>query len=219
MNNVTDLQIEVAQAQLNITILQSQVSVLQFNVTDLGSRVTELEIGFAQQAQQLTDLMVWLQQNLTIIDQRLDILNISYVVTGSGDAMVASGPALTSPVTWQTRRFTDVGLDFEYLWISDTNWNPTQIRIPGNGSTWNFQVTNFTLTSPFGVLPAPSTSLDRPLGPYQQSKFLLQSFDPDPQVLSATWDNVNVALDFRSNLAPFDAVTIVKPLTFITGFL
>jgi hypothetical protein len=219
MNNVTLLQIEVAQAQLNITILQSQVSILQLNVSNHEARLLVLEAGFAQQAVVLANLLVWLQQNLTIIDQRLDILNVTYVVTGRGAAMVASGPALTSPVTWETRHFTDVGLDFEYLWISDTNWNPTQIRIPGNGSSWNFQITNFTLTSPVGVVPAPSVSLDRPLAPFQQSKFLLQSFQARPQVVSAAWDNINVALNFRSTLDVFDAVTIVRPLTFVIGFL
>jgi len=219
MNNVTLLQIEVAQAQLNITILQSQVSILQINVSNHETRLEILEAGFAQQAVVLANLLIWLQQNLTIIDQRLDILNVTYTVTGRGAAMVASGPALTSPVTWETRHYTTVGLDFEYLWISDTNWNPTQIRIPGNGSSWNFQVTNFTLTSPVGVVPAPSISLDRPLGPFQQSKFLLQSFQARPQVFSAAWDNINVALNFRSSLDVFDAVTIVRPLTFVIGFL
>lgn len=188
------------------------------NASDHEQRLDALEATAAAQMVILDNLLVWLQQNLTIIDYRLDALNISYTVTGSGEALVVSGPALTSNVTWETRRFTDVGLDFEYLWISDTNWNPTQIRIDPGGP-YSFQITNFTSSSPFGVVPSPSLSLDRPLGPYQQSKFLLQSFVTNPQVLSAAWDNVNVALNFRSNLAMFDAVTIVQPLTFITGFL
>ncbi len=189
------------------------------NASDHERRLDVLEAQATQQAALLANLVVWVQQNLTIIDQRLDTLNISYVVTGSGDAMVASGVALTSPVTWQTRRYTHVGLDFEYLWISDTNWNPTQIRQLTNATGYSFQVANFTSTSPVGVLPSPSISLDRPLAPYQQSKFLLQSFEPVPRVLSAAWDNVNVALNFKSDLDLFDAVTIVTPLTFVIGFL
>jgi len=218
MNNVTVLQAQMAQAIINITVLQSEVTILQGNVSQQGSRLNVLEAEYAAQQVQLNQLAAWLQGNLTIIDARLDILNITYVVTGSGRATVESGVAIPSQVTWQTRHFAHVGLDVEYLWISTTNYNPTQIRL-ANSSLYSFQVTNFTLTSPVGVLPAPSAFLERPLGPFQQSKFLLQSFNPAPRVLSAAWDNVNVALNFRSNLALFDAVTITAPLTFIIGFL
>ena len=220
MNNVTLLQAEVAQAHLNITILQSEVSILEINVTDHGLRINALEVASAQQGALLANLVIWMQQNLTIIDQRLNALNTSYTVTASGEALVVSGPALTSNVTWQTRHYRDVGLDFEYLWISDTNWNPTQIRIAGGSAAdYTFQITNFTLTSPVGAIPSPTSILERPLAVYQRSKFLLQSFTPNPVVLSATWDNVNGALNFRSNLQPFDAVTIIAPLTFVIGFL
>jgi len=218
MNNVTALQDTMAIVVANISALQVDVAFLLQNASDHEQRLDALEALAAAQTTLLNNLVIWLQQNLTIIDQRLDTLNISYTVTGSGDALVVSGPALTSNVTWETRHYTDVGLDFEYLWISDTNWNPTQIRV-APGGPYSFQVTNFTLTSPFGVVPAPTLSLDRPMGPFQQSKFLTQGFTVNPQILSAAWDNTNVALNFRSNLILFDAVTIVKPLTFITGFL
>jgi len=217
--NVTVLQIEMAQAIVNITVLQSEVTILQGNVSNHQQRLLVLEAEYIAQAALLVEIQYWLQQNLTIIDQRLDILNITYTVTGQGTALVTSGPALPSGVTWQTRHFRQAGLDIEYLWISTTAGNPTQIRLTGAGGNYSFQITNFTATAPFGVLPAPSNFLERPLGPYQQSKFLLQSFVPNPVVLSAAWDNVNVALNFRSNLELFDAVTIVQPLTFITGFL
>ena len=218
MNNVTDLQTTMAVVVANISVLQVEVAFLLVNASDHEQRLDALEIIAAENTALLNNLVIWLQQNLTIIDYRLDVLNISYTVTGSGSAWVVSGPALPSPVTWQTRHFRDVGLDFEYLWISDTNWNPTQIRI-APGGPYSFQITNFTSHSPFGVIPDPTLSLDRPMGPYQQSKFLLQSFLPNPAVLSVAWDNVNATLNFRSNLALFDAVTIVQPLTFITGFL
>jgi len=218
MNNVTALQATMAVVIANISALQVEVAFLLVNASDHEQRLDILEAKAIQQSIILTNLGIWLQQNLTIIDARLDTLNISYTVTGSGHALVTSGPALTSNVTWQTRHYSDVGLDFEYLWISDTNWNPTQIRV-APGGPYSFQVSNFTSNSPFGVVPSPSLSVDRPLGPFQQSKFLLQSFVTNPQVLSAAWDPVNAVLNFRSNLALFDAVTIVKPLTFITGFL
>jgi hypothetical protein len=218
MNNVTALQTTMAVVLANISALQAQVAFLERNATNHEQRIDVLEAKALQQAALLNSLQLWLQSNLTIIDARLDTLNVTYTVTGSGHAMVTSGPALTSNVTWQTRHFQDVGLDFEYLWISDTNWNPTQIRV-APGGPYSFQVSNFTSYAPFGVVPSPSLSLDRPMGPFQQSNFLLQSFLSNPQVLSAAWDNVNVVLNFRSNLALFDAVTIVHPLTFITGFL
>jgi len=218
MNNVTALQATMAVVIANISALQVEVAFLFANASNHEERLDILEAKAIQQALILTNLGIWLQQNLTIIDARLDTLNISYTVTGSGRALVTSGPALTSNVTWETRHYADVGLDFEYLWISDTNWNPTQIRV-APGGPYSFQVSNFTSHSPFGVVPSPSLSVDRPLGPFQQSKFLLQSFVTNPQVFSAAWDPVNAVLNFRSNLALFDAVTIVKPLTFITGFL
>jgi len=42
---------------------------------------------------------------------------------------------------------------------------------------------------------------------------------PVPYILSALWNNTDVSLQFRSNLHEFSSVTIVKALTFITGFL
>jgi len=218
MNNVTALQTTMAVVLTNISALQVEVAFLLRNASNHEMRIDVLEAKANAQAAFLANIATWLQQNLTIIDNRLDTLNISYTVTGSGRAQVVSGPALTSNVTWQTRHYQDVGLDFEYLWISDTNWNPTQIRLPPGGP-YSFQIANFTSDDPFGVVPNPSLALDRPLGPFQQSKFRLQSFLPNPQVLSAAWNNVNATLDFRSNLQLFDAVTIIAPLTFITGFL
>jgi len=202
----------------NISALQVEVAFLLRNASDHEMRIDVLEAKANAQASFLANIATWLQQNLTIIDSRLNTLNVTYTVTGNGTAHVVSGPALTSNVTWQTRHYQDVGLDFEYLWISTTNWNPTQIRV-APGGPFSFQITNFTSNDPYGVVPSPSLSLDRPLGPFQQSKFLLQSFLAHPQVLSAAWDNVNAALNFRSNLQLFDAVTIIEPLTFITGFL
>lgn len=218
MNNVTALQTTMAVVLANISALQVEVAFLLRNASDHEMRIDVLESKANAQASFLANIATWLQQNLTIIDSRLNTLNVTYTVTGNGTAHVVSGPALTSNVTWQTRHYQDVGLDFEYLWISTTNWNPTQIRV-APGGPFSFQITNFTSNDPYGVVPSPSLSLDRPLGPFQQSKFLLQSFLAHPQVLSAAWDNVNAALNFRSNLQLFDAVTIIEPLTFITGFL
>jgi len=218
MNNVTALQATMAVVLANISALQVEVAFLQQNASNHEMRLDVLEAKANAQAIILNNLGIWLQQNLTIIDARLNTLNVTYTVTGSGRALVESGPALTSNVTWQTRHFQDVGLDFEYLWISTTNWNPTQIRI-APGGPYSFQITNFTSRDPFGPVPAPTLSLDRPLGPFQQSKFLLQSFAVNPQVFSAAWDNTVGALNFRSNLLLFDAVTIIDELTFITGFL
>jgi uncharacterized coiled-coil protein SlyX len=218
MNNVTALQTTMAVVLANISALQVEVAFLLRNASDHEMRIDVLEAKANAQASFLANIATWLQQNLTIIDSRLNTLNVTYTVTGNGTAHVVSGPALTSNVTWQTRHYQDVGLDFEYLWISTTNWNPTQIRV-APGGPFSFQITNFTSNDPYGVVPSPSLSLDRPLGPFQQSKFLLQSFLAHPQVLSAAWDNVNAALNFRSNLQLFDAVTIIEPLTFITGFL
>lgn len=212
--NVTVLQQTLQIAILNITILQSEVAVLQGNVSNHGMRLAALEAEYAAQQAQINSILAM----ITIIDDRLNELNITYTVTGSGRATVESGVALTSPVTWQTRHYSYAGLDFEYLWISTTNGNPTQIRL-ANASTYSFQVANFTTTPPFAKLPSPSTFLQRPLGPFQQSKFLLQSFVPHPMVTASAWDNVNGVLNFYSNLELFDAVTIVAPLTFVVGFL
>jgi len=224
MDNVTTLQQEMLQAQQDIITLFGDVLAINNTVNNHETRIQALEVNIAANNEKLQNLMAWLQGNLTIIDQRLDILNVTYVVTASGTAEVRSGVAIPANVTWETRRFTDVGLDFEYLWISDSDWNPTMIRLEPPNSTWSFEITNFTLTStpgPVMSVPQPTLILDRPLMTYQQSKFLIQNeiIEPNPAILAARWNNERVSLQFITNLHEFSSVTITKALTFIIGFM
>ena len=160
--------------------------------------------------------------NLSIIDSRLDALNVTYNVTAEGTAEVISGPAIPAAVTWQVRHFVETGgVDVEYLWISDTNWNPTQIR--STTPPYSFQIGNWLPNPPVNATntDVPDSGLWRPLTPYQKSKFIFPVVNvvTNPAVTAVRWNNFNQTLDFQSNLGVFDAVTIVAPLTFIIGFL
>lgn len=226
MNNVTTLQGEMLAAQQDIAKIYIEIGKLQQNATDHENRIRVLEVSNTQNVLHITQLFSWLQGNLTVIDARLDQLNTTYTVTAYGNALVTSGYSIPSPVTWQTRHFTATGgVDVEYLWISDSMWTPTLITANSTETPFSFHVSNFTSaddrTNPTTPVPMPTLSLDRPLTAYQKSKFLITSNFPDSNatVISVAWNNTARTLDFKSDMRVFDAVTIVKPLTFIIGFL
>lgn len=219
MNNVTVLQAQMATALANIATLQTDVLSLQVTVANHEIRIQNLEMANIQNMANIQLLFQYLQGNLTIIDQRLNILNTTYTVTASGMAMVRSADAIPLNVTWETRVFVATGgLTVEYLWISRTCCTLLIRNAPTD--PFSFEIANFTTTSPAPALaPAPSISLDRPLFPFQQSKFAFVTNLTNPQVLSSKWNNDDATLEFKSNLLPFDAVSIVTPLTFVIGFL
>jgi len=219
MINVTILQEEVAILQENVTSLRNDVNAMNITINNHETRIQALELNIAQNNVKLTNLMNWLQGNLTIIDERLNILNVTYTVTAFGTAEVRSNDAIPANVTWQTRKYTDVGLDVEYLWISDSNWNPVMIRWGPPNATWSFEIRNFTTATPVMAIPSPTLDVDRPLMTFQRSKFLIQNeiISPDPAILAATWNNEEVSLQFITNLHLYSSVTIVSPLTFVIG--
>jgi len=222
MDNVTALQSDVATLQQDVITLIAEVTTLQYNVTVQAGQINALQIAVIQNAVSITNIISYMQGNLSIIDSRLDALNTTYTMTAEGTALVMSGPATPSPVTWQVRRFVETGgVDVEYLWVSDTNWNPTQIRTTTPPDS--FEIGSWLPYPPVNATNTliPDTGLWRPLTPYQKSKFIFPvvSLVPNPQVTAVRWNNYNQTLDFQSNLNIFDAVTIVAPLTFIIGFL
>lgn len=222
MNNVTTLQIEMIQAQLDIQILYGDVSLLNATVADHEARIQALENKTMINMMNIQLLFQYLQGNLTIIENRLDLLNTTYTVSASGTAMVKSDVSPPVDVTWETRYYHATGgLDVEYLWISDSNWQPIMIRQEPPNFTYSFEISNFTVSQPYMVVPAPSLMLDRPLEAYARSKFMIMNeiICPNPAVLSVLWNNTDVSLQFRTNLHDFSSVTILRPLTFITGFL
>ena len=222
MNNVTTLQQEMLQAQLDIQNLYGDVGLLNATVADHETRIQALENKTMINMMNIQLLFQYLQGNLTIIENRLDALNTTYTVSANGTALMTSGNSTAVNVTWQTRYYHATGgLDVEYLWISDSNWIPIQITQEPPADTYSFAITNFTVSQPYMPIPAPSLMLDRPLDAYVQTKFMIMNevICPTPYILSALWNNTDVSLQFRTNLHNFASVTIIRPLTFITGFL
>jgi hypothetical protein len=219
MNNVTILQAEMIAVQADLAVIHAEITLLQQNASNHEARIVALEQQMVINTNNIQLLFTYLENNLTVIDQRLNELNTTYTVTASGSAMVKSGPSTPVTVTWETRHFRSVGgLDVEYLWISDMHFVPILIQLQTSVNGYSFQVTNFTSSKPVQALPAPSLALDRPLGTYQQSKFFTLSSVPNATVWSTTWNNTEVSLDFKTNLVLFDAAAIVTPLTFVIGF-
>ena len=220
MNNVTTLQAEMIAVQQDLVAIHADILLLQQNASNHETRIIALEEQMIINTNNIQLLFTYLQQNLTIIDQRLDELNTTYTVTASGNAMVKSGPSDPVTITWETRHFRSVGgLDVEYLWLSDMNFVPVLIQWQTPVDGYSFQVSNFTTSTPVHALPAPSVALDRPLSLYQRSKFFLLTSVMNPAVWSATWNNTDISLNFKSNLITFDAVAIITPLTFVIGFV
>jgi len=222
MANVTTLQQEMIQAQLDILILYNDVLLLNTTIQDHEARIQALENKTMINMMNIQLLFQYLQGNLTIIENRLDTLNTTYTVSASGLAMLKSGVSPPADVRWETRHYTAIGgLDVEYLWISDTNWIPVMIRQEQPNFTYSFEISNFTVAQPYMAIPNATLMLDRPLDAYVQTKFMIMNEieSPVPYIFSALWNNTDVSLQFRSNLHEFSSVTIVKALTFITGFL
>jgi hypothetical protein len=221
IQNVTVLQSEVLAIQLDLVTIHADILALQLNASNHEDRIQALETQTAQNVADIALLFQYLQGNLTVIDSRLDALNTTYTVSASGFAQMLSGPSEPVAMAWQTRRFTATGgLDVEYLWIAGVDPEPyllLQMDTPSNG--YSFRIGNFTSTTPVPPLTDPLLAIDRPLSAYQRSKFAFLTSVPDAAVWSATWNNTDVSLNFKSNLIVLDAVTLLTPITFVIGFL